>query len=260
MLRTGANSILDASRDMIFHAVTMTDSYAVYGGRPLPWEAQSDANVFVVWGVTETISSVTNALMNAAYTAQYCRNLISPGHYPWQGAFDLSGMDLNSLQAGITMAAMVSAPLTISSYWPDSVLNLLTNGEVLAIQQDPAALCGTVAWSNNLAEVWTKPLGARNSGANAVALINLATTNQSVTVNWSMLGAAAEDSLSIRDVWAHSTLGTYTNSWSSVVPANSVQFFRATGLTGVTTNLTVLRPGGGTNTLVFKKGLLIDVR
>ena len=260
MLRTGANSILDASRPMVFHAVTMTDSYALYGGRPLPWEAQSDASLFVVWGVTETINSVTNALMNAAYTVQFCRNLIGPGHYPWQGALDLAGADLPSLQAGITMAAMISAPLTISSYWPDSVLNLLTNGEVLAIDQDPAAICGTIGWSNNLAEVWTKPLGGRSSGANAIALVNLAATNQSVTVTWNMLSTTSDEPLSIRDLWARNTLGTYTNSWTSIVPANSIQLFRASALPGLTTNVTVLRPGGGTNILVFKKGVLIDVR
>jgi alpha-galactosidase len=259
MLRTAANAILDANRDMVFMAVTMTDA-GPYGGRPLPWLVQSEANTFVVWGVSETIASVSNAVLNAAYTAQYCSNLISPGHYPWQGAFDLSGMDLNSLQAGISMAAMVSAPLTVSSYWPGSVLNLLTNAEALAIQEDPAAICGTVAWSNNLAEIWTKPLGGRATGANALALVNLAPTNQSVMVNWSMLGAAADDPITIRDLWAHNTLGTYTNSWSNVVPANSVQLFRATGLTGVTTNLTVLRPGGSTNVLVFKNGILVDLR
>ena len=64
----------------------------------------------------------------------------------------------------------------------------------------------------------------------------------------------------IRDVWNHTTLGTYTNSWSNLVAANSIQLFRANALTGLTTNLAILRPGGVTNTLVFKKGLLIDVR
>jgi len=260
MLHTAANSILNANRDMVLLAVTMTDSWALYGGRPLPWEARSHANHFVVWGVTETISSVSNAVMNAAYTVQYASHLIAPGHYPWQGAFDTVGMDTSVLQAGMGMAAMVSAPMTVNSYWPDSVLNLLTNSEVLAIHQDPAAVCASIPWSNNLAEVWTKPLGSRGSGSTALALVNLAPTNQTVQVNWSMLGASPDDSLTIRDLCNHNTLGSYTNSWSTLVPANSVQLYRATAQTGLTTNVAVLRPGGVTNTLIFKKGVLLDVK
>jgi len=42
MLRTAANAILDANRDMVFMAVTMTDA-GPYGGRPLPWPAQLSA-------------------------------------------------------------------------------------------------------------------------------------------------------------------------------------------------------------------------
>ena len=260
MLHTAANSILNANRDMILHAVTMTDSWGLYAGRPLPWEARTHANQFVVWGVTETLTSVTNAVMNAAYTVQYASQLIAPGHYPWQGAFDTVGMDLAVLQAGITMAAMVSAPMTVGSYWPANVLNLLTNSEVLSVHQDPGAICASIAWSNNLAEVWTKPLGGAGSGSTAIALVNLASTNQTLQVNWSMLGASAGESLTIRDLWNRNTLGSYTNSWSTLVSANSVQLYRATAQTGLTTNVAVLRPGGLTNTLIFKKGVLIDVK
>jgi len=260
MLHTAANSILNANRDMALLAVTMTDSWDLYGGRPLPWEARSYANMWVVWGVTETIASVSNAVMNAAYTVQYGSHLIAPGHYPWQGAFDTRGMDLSSLQAGITMAAMVSAPMSVGTNWPAGVLNLLTNSEVLSVHQDAAAICASIAWSNNLAELWTKPLGGAGSGSTAIALVNLAPTNQTVLVNWSMLGASASDPLTIRDLWNRNTLGSYTNSWSTLVPSNSVLLYRATAQTGLTTNVAVLRPGGLTNTLIFKKGVLIDVK
>jgi alpha-galactosidase len=260
MLRAGSNAILDAKRNMVFLAITPTTSRELYAGLPIWWEAQYEANLFVVWGVTETLDGVTNAVLNAAYTANYCSQMIGPGHYPWQAAFDLKLGDLPTLQAGITLAAMVSAPMTISSYWPSPVLNLLTNTEVLSIQQDPAAVCGSIAWSNNLAQIWAKPLSGQNAGACAIALVNLAPTNQSLVVNWKMLGAASDDSCTIRDLWAHNTLGSYTGSWTNVVPPNSVQLYQATGPVGQTTNITVLRPGGGTNTLVFKKGILINVQ
>ena len=260
MLNTAASSILDSHRAMVLLAVTPTDDLGnLYTGRPIAWQAQYEANIFVVWGTTEGITDVSNAVVNAAYTATCCSSMIGPGHYPSEGAFDLRSLSLPAVQAAMTMAAVVSAPMIVNSYWPGPILNLLTNAEVLAIHQDAAAICGTMAWSNNLAQVWTKPLGGRGSGATAIALVNLATTNQTLAVNWSQLGAAGDEPLTIRDVWTHNTLGVYTGSWTNTVPPNTVQLFKATAPTGLTTNVTVLRPGGTTNTLVFRKGVLVDV-
>jgi alpha-galactosidase len=261
MLNTAANAILDSHRDMVLMAVPQTDDPVnLYPGRPIAWQAQYEANMFVVWGTSEGVSDVNMAVLNAAYTARCCSSMIGPGHYAVEGAFDLRGMSLPALQAGMTMAAMVSVPMVVNSYWPGPVVELLTNAEVLAIHQDAAAICGTQAWSNNLAQVWTKPLGGRGSGASAIALVNLASTNQTLAVSWNLLGVASDEPLTIRDVWARNTLGIYTGSWTNTVPPNSVQLFKATAPTGLTTNVTVLRPGGSTNTLVFRKGVLVDVQ
>ena len=120
------------------------------------------------------------------------------------------------------------------------------------------------ASTGNLAEVWVKPLGARGSGTNAVALINLSDSPQAIAVNWAMLGAAPGTPVTLRDVWSRATVGTYTGAWTNTVPANSVQLFRATAAgaaTGVTTNISVLTALPNTfSTFYFTNGILMRVQ
>jgi hypothetical protein len=68
--------------------------------------------------------------------------------------------------------------------------------------------------------VWSKTLSGAN--ARAVALFNRGDASASITVQWSALGIPAGDA-SVRDLWAHSDLGTFHDSFtSSAVPSHGV--------------------------------------
>jgi hypothetical protein len=108
----------------------------------------------------------------------------------------------------------------------------------LAIQQDSAVVPCWVASSNNLAEVWVRPLGGITANtpiygtvrpplpmttSNAVLIINESTTNQTTTVTAAMLGQPASAPITIRDPWNHTTVSNFTGSFSwTVGPTNMV--------------------------------------
>jgi alpha-galactosidase len=96
----------------------------------------------------------------------------------------------------------------------------LKNSEIIAIDQDTAGIQGTKVSDNGSGlQVWSKLLQA--SGARAVVLFNRRGSAANITVHWSDIGLAA-CSARVRDLWAHSDLGLFTNHYTANVPAHSV--------------------------------------
>ena len=252
VLRSAGNAILNSHRDMSLFVVILA--------WPQPWEVQYEANGYigcVNQGYHDDVGVIVSA---ATLIAQPPYNaMIGPGHYFFNGAMVNYLLSPGTQRAAVSLCAMTSSML-VSGDWHDSQLPALTNQEVMAIHQDPAAICGSIVWSNNLAEVWVKPLGGGGTGAKAIALANWSGTNQDLVVNWNLLGAGPDEPITLRDLWAQSTLGTYSGSWTNTVPASSVQLFKATPAAGLSTNLTVLGPGLTTHTLVFRKGVLVGIQ
>jgi hypothetical protein len=97
-----------------------------------------------------------------------------------------------------------------------------TNLEITPLISDPYAKCGQEVSNTNLAQIFVRPLGFEGSGTNLVGIYNAASTNQSITVTWGMLGADAGQPLSFRDLWAGTNF-PYPTSASltvSVAPTN----------------------------------------
>ncbi|WP_426700177.1 glycoside hydrolase family 27 protein [Rhodanobacter sp. Col0626] len=82
-------------------------------------------------------------------------------------------------RAHFSLWAMMAAPLIAGndlSTMPPEVRAILTNRDVIAIDQDPLGKQGTLAYADGEMEVWTKPLAG---GGLAVAVINLWTERYS---------------------------------------------------------------------------------
>jgi alpha-galactosidase len=107
----------------------------------------------------------------------------------------------------ITLWCLLSAPLLLGcdlEKLDDFTLNLLTNDEVLAVNQDALgkqALC--VAKDGDL-RVYAKDL---EDGSKAVGLFNLGQTEALVTVKWSDVRLSGRRS--VRDLWRQKDLGGF---------------------------------------------------
>jgi alpha-galactosidase len=94
---------------------------------------------------------------------------------------------------------------------------LLTNPEVIAVDQDPAGVQGRRISQEGPLEVWAKPLAG---GGKAVALFNRGESEERVTAEFRELGAGA--SAAVRDLWARKDLGTFQDHYSAPVPRHGV--------------------------------------
>lgn len=140
------------------------------------------------------------------------------------------GMTTAQDQSQFSMWCMLAAPLItgndLTSMSPPT-LAILTNDEVIAVDQDPAGEQGIQVAGINTRQVWCKALGT-DFNTKAVALFNLTSIASSMTVNWTNIGLQA-GSAAVRDLWAHADLGTFTNSFATSVPADGVVMLKIVG-------------------------------
>ncbi|HEY7932685.1 MAG TPA: glycoside hydrolase family 27 protein [Solirubrobacteraceae bacterium] len=155
-----------------------------------------------------------------------------PGH--WNDPDYLGpdqGMTEEQFQTQMSMWAMLAAPLMISdnlSSASAASLRLLSNREVIAIDQDPAGIQGTLLSSSGESEVWVKPL---RDGSRALALLNRGTSPLPIDSSAAAIGMASAPGYTLRDLWSHSSTTT-TGDISALVPGQSTVLIRVSPLPG----------------------------
>jgi hypothetical protein len=129
-----------------------------------------------------------------------------PGH--WNDPDYLGpdqGMSATQFRTQVSMWAMLAAPLMVSADLTKighSSVASLENPEVVAIDQDPAGVQGTLLAAAGSAEVWVKPLA---DGSRAVALLNRGTSPLAIGATASTVGLAPSQAYVWRDLWTHRT-------------------------------------------------------
>ena len=124
----------------------------------------------------------------------------------------------------ISMWCLQSNPLLLSCYvdkLDDFTLSLLTNDEVIEVNQDPAGKpVQRVVRAENL-EVWYKPM---EDGSLAVGLFNRGDKEAEINIPWADLGIKGKHK--VRDLWRQKDLGVYEDSFSSKVNSHGVVLVR----------------------------------
>ncbi|QIX60131.1 glycoside hydrolase family 27 protein [Hymenobacter sp. BT18] len=161
------------------------------------------------------------------------RQYAGPGHWNDPDMLEVgNGMPENEDRAHFTMWSMLAAPLItgndIRTMSPQTQA-ILTNKEVVAINQDKLGVQGFRHSAKDSVETWLKPL---NGGNWAVTFLNRSRRPQPVTFDWK--ATPIVDSLSktelnatkttykVRNVWAKKDAGTTKKAFQATVPAHDV--------------------------------------
>jgi alpha-galactosidase len=138
------------------------------------------------------------------------------------------GMSLDEYRTHMSLWALMAAPLLLGddvrSVQPD-ILSLLSNREVIAIDQDRLGRQGLPLRRLGDIEIWTRPLA---DGALAVGVFNRSATAKAVTLDWAELGLKRPRSL--RDVWRAVDLDPAQDRITRDIPAHGVVLFRLGGM------------------------------
>ncbi len=129
-------------------------------------------------------------------------------------------MNLTEYKAHFSMWCMVAAPLIAGNdlrNMKPEITGILTNKEVIAIDQDPLGKQGRRIRDDGDLEVWSKEM---SGGRWAVALFNRSSRPADIKVSWQEIGMKGKRK--VRDVWKHKNLGKFRDSFTGrQIPAHS---------------------------------------
>jgi alpha-galactosidase len=193
-----------------------------------------------LWRTTGDISASYSSMYSMLAPNSAPAFVAGPGHWNDPDMLEVgNGMTLEEDRSHFTLWCLMASPLLAGNdvrYASADTLSILTNPEVIAVNQDAAGEQGIrVAGVAGANEVWCKPLGT-NFNTRAVGLFNAGSSSLSITANWTDLGLQAGPA-SVRDLWARTDLGIFTNSFTATVPAHGVRLLKVTGTAPVLPSL-----------------------
>jgi alpha-galactosidase len=199
-------------------------SLCQYGmDRVWEWGPKAGGNL---WRTTGDITDDYTRMAFIGFGQSGLEKFAGPGHWNDPDMLEVGNghMKPDEYRTHMSLWCLLAAPLLagndLSKMTPET-LAILTNPEVIAVDQDPAGIQGHRVSEEGPLEVWVKPLG---DGGKAVGLFNRGESAMTVTVNFADLGVSG--SASVRDLWERKDLGTFNGSFSALVPKHAVVMVR----------------------------------
>lgn len=124
----------------------------------------------------------------------------------------------------VSLWSLLDAPLLIGcdlSKLDDFTLNLLTNDEVIAVNQDPLGKQAQQLMVTNEFQVWVKDL---SDGTKAIGIFNISNKDDVPRFYWNNLRLG--DNYKVRDLWRQKDLGRFRSMFATKVPAHGVTLIK----------------------------------
>jgi alpha-galactosidase len=151
-----------------------------------------------------------------------------PGHWNDPDMLEVGNGELSYSEnvAHFSLWCILAAPLMLGNdirTMSDEVLEIITNKEVIAINQDPLGRQGKKVRDDGDLEVWSKEL---HDGSRAVLLFNRSETEQEIPFEWYEVGLPQNLKMQVRDLWQKQELGRFEGAYKATVPAHGVVMVR----------------------------------
>jgi alpha-galactosidase len=153
-----------------------------------------------------------------------------PGHWNDPDMLEVGngGMTTEEYRSHFSLWCLLAAPLLAGNdlhHMTPEIKSILTNKEVIAVDQDKLGVQGHRARKDGDREVWVKPL---KDGSRAAVLFNRGKTAVEISLSWKDLGFSANAPASIRDLWAKKGLGSFAGGFKAKVPSHGVVMVKVT--------------------------------
>jgi alpha-galactosidase len=142
----------------------------------------------------------------------------------WKGKTVPTPLTPNEQYTQVSLWSLVAAPLIFSgdiTRLDDFTLSLLTNDEVIEVDQDPLGKPGYRVAKEGSLEVWEKLM---DDGSHSVGLFNRGEDEATVTASWSDLGISGKQK--VRDLWRQKDIGGFKDKFTATVPRHGTVLVR----------------------------------
>lgn len=190
------------------------------------WDCEYDHGTWSSWGILRILDMQEGLRVHAG-----------PGHWNDPDMLEVgNGMTVSEDRAHFSMWSMLAAPLLAGNdlrIMSAETREILTNREVIAVDQDPLGIQGFKYRDEGDLEIWFKPLV---EGAWAVCVLNRGDGPRRVELDWS--AEPAVDDLSgrqalfrarlyrVRDLWDQRDLGSTRKPLAAEVSGHDVLMMR----------------------------------
>lgn len=210
-------------------------SFCQYGmGDVWKWGASVGGNSWRTGvDIVDTWTSVSGIGFGQAGREQYA----GPGHWNdpdmlvvgqvgWGANIRPTRLTVNEQFTHISLWALLNSPLLIGcdmTKLDDFTLGLLSNDEVLAVNQDSLGRQAARVSVDGVLEVWAKDMA---DGSKVAGLFNRGENEATVTLNWYDLGLTGKQS--VRDLWRQKDLGVFSGRFQAKVGRHGVVLVKLT--------------------------------
>ena len=187
------------------------------------WGADVGGNL---WRTTGDIRDAWDSMSNIGFRQNELAEWAKPGHWNDPDMLEIGNgaMSETEYRTHMSLWSILAAPLLagndLRSMSP-AILEILTNREVIAVDQDREGKQGKQVWKSGEQEIWTRTL---SGGALAVALFNRSASEAKMSVRWADVGV--KGSAHLRDLWLHQDVAWPGPEYSATVPGHGVVFLR----------------------------------
>lgn len=208
-------------------------SICQYGyGDVWEWGAEAGGNL---WRTSGDLLDLWSNLESVGFRQAGRGKWTRPGHWNdtdmlvvgtvgWGPNLHKTRLTPNEQMLHVGLWALQAAPLFLGadlSQLDPFTLALLTNDEVLDVDQDPLGRAAERVWKQGRVEVWARPL---SDGTVAVGLFNRGLAPATVTARWSDIGVHGHQP--VRDLWLRKNLGRFLDAFSATVPRHGMVFVK----------------------------------
>ncbi|MCK4816824.1 alpha-galactosidase, partial [bacterium] len=188
------------------------------------------------WRTTGDIVDTWSSMSKIGFSQNKCSKYAKPGcwndpdmlvvgNVGWGPELHPSNLTPDEQYTHISLWCLLSAPLLIGcpiEQIDDFTLNLLTNDEVLEVNQDPLGKQAEQIIKNEDYQVWAKKM---EDGSLTVGLFNMDSyKHKAIVIEWSKLGLKGKQR--IRDLWRQKDLGIFQERFESNVSPHGVTLVR----------------------------------
>jgi len=187
------------------------------------WGPEVSGNL---WRTTGDISDRWQSMLGIFDKQNVLATYAAPGHWNDPDMLEIGngGMTDTEYRAHMSLWSILAAPLLAGNDlrdMPPSIMEILTNREVIAIDQDPLGKQAARLSQSGDQEIWVRDLAG---GAKAIVLFNRGGDTTKMTLKYA--DAGVKNISKIRDLWAHQDVPASGAEFSANVPSHGVVMLR----------------------------------
>ncbi len=220
------NALSKIDRDIVY-------SLCEYGnGNVWEWGAKVGGNL---WRTTGDIWDNWDRLYFIGFNQEQAAPYAGPGHWNdpdmlvigrlgWSNNLHQTSLTPDEQYTHVSLWSLLAAPLLLGcdlENLDDFTLNLITNDEVLAIDQDALGIQAVPVIKDKNIHVYKKKLA---DGTFAVGIFNIGKGTQKYMLDFQKAGL--KENVKLRDLWRQKDLGQYEKNFRVVIPAHGVKLLK----------------------------------